>query len=86
VTRDGEELLPDLELVAVDVARVVQKWKDQQPVETIVLEPGRKFPDLEELNEKTPRGEWVKGPDGSPRGPWQSQHIVYLLNRGGRAS
>jgi hypothetical protein len=80
VTRDGEELTPTLELVAVDVGRVVQKWQDQQPVETIILEPGQKFPNLEELNEKTPRNEWTEGPDGKPRGPWQSQHIAYLLN------
>jgi hypothetical protein len=80
VTRDGAELTPDLELVAVDVARVVQKWRDQQPVETRILEPGEKFPDLEELNNKTPRSEWTEGPDGKPRGPWQAQHIVYLLN------
>jgi hypothetical protein len=58
----------------------VQKWKDQMPIETIVLEPGQKFPDIEALNEKTPRSEWTKGPDGQPRAPWQAQHIVYLLN------
>jgi hypothetical protein len=80
VTRDGDELPPDLELVAVDVGRVVQKWIDQRPVETIVLEPHQKFPDVQELNEKTPRDEWSEGPDGQPRGPWQSQHITYLLN------
>jgi hypothetical protein len=80
VTRDGEELLPDLELIAVDIGRVVQKWKDQAPVETIILEPGQKYPDIEELNDKTPRSEWTEGPDGKPHGPWQAQHIVYLLN------
>jgi hypothetical protein len=64
----------------VDVSRVVQKWQDQQPVETIVLEPGQKFPDIQKLNEETSRGEWTTGPDGSPRGPWQALHIAYLLN------
>jgi hypothetical protein len=80
VTRDGQELPPDLELIAVDIGRVVQKWKDQQPIETIVLEPGQKFPNIEEKNNQTPRSEWTKGPDGKPRGPWQAQHIIYLLN------
>jgi hypothetical protein len=70
----------DLELVAVDVGRVVQRWQDQQPVETIVLQPHQKFPDVEEMNEKVPRKEWVEGPDGQPRGPWQAQHILYLLD------
>jgi hypothetical protein len=80
VTRDGAELAANLELVAVDVKRVVQKWKDQQPVETRVLEPGQKFPDLEKLNEKTPQSEWEMDRNGQPRGPWQAQHVVYLLN------
>jgi hypothetical protein len=80
VTRDGEELSPDLELVPIDVIRVAQKWLDRAPVETIVLEPGQKFPDLEELNNQTPRSEWSNGPDGNPRGPWQAQQILYLLN------
>ena len=80
VTRDGEELSPDLELVPIDVNRVTQKWLNKQRVETIVLEPGQKFPDLEELNNQTPRSEWSDGPDGNPRGPWQNQQILYLLN------
>jgi hypothetical protein len=80
VSRDGDELSADLELVAVDVARVVQKWQDDRPVETIVLQPHQKFPDVEEMNEKVPKEEWVKGPDGKMRGPWQPQHILYLLD------
>jgi len=80
VTRNGDELSANLELVAVDVARVVQRWQDQQPIETIILEPHQKFPDIEEMNEKIPRKEWVKGPDGQLRGPWQAQHILYLLD------
>jgi hypothetical protein len=80
VTRDGLELSPDLELVATGVARVVQKWQDQAPVETRKLGPGEKFPDLDQLNTDTPRSEWGKGPDGQPRGPWQAQHVLYLLD------
>jgi hypothetical protein len=79
VTRDEEEL-PKLEFVAVAVKRVVQRWEDQKPVETIVLEPHQKFPDIQEMNEKIPREEWGEGPDGKPRGPWQAQHILYLLD------
>ena len=81
VTRDGEELPTDLELVAVNVGRVVQKWSDGQPVETIVLEPHQKFPDVEEMNEKVPKKEWVEGPNKDKMvGPWQAQHILYLLD------
>jgi hypothetical protein len=77
---DDEELPGDLELVAVDIVRVVQKWRDKAPVETRILAPDEKFPDIKQLNAETPRSEWVEGPDGELRGPWQSQHIVYLLD------
>jgi hypothetical protein len=80
VINDGDELPADLELVVVDIARVVQKWRDQQPIETRILAPGEKFPDIKKLNEETPKSEWVEGPDGQMRGPWQSQHVVYMLN------
>jgi hypothetical protein len=80
VTRDGEELAPDLELAVVNVGRAVQKWVDQQSVETRILAPGEKYPDIKKLNEECLPDEWSEGPDGKPRGPWQAQHIVYLLN------
>ena len=35
---------------------------------------------MEALNDATPRSEWTEGPDGKPRGPWQAQHVVYLLD------
>ena len=80
VTRDGEEISGDLELVAVGVCRAVQKWNDQAPVKIIVLKPGEKIPDIEKLNAETPKQDWIEGPDGKLRGPWQMQHVVYLLN------
>jgi hypothetical protein len=80
VTRDEEELPSNLELIAIDIVRVVQKWIDQLPVETRILEPGEKFPDLEALNDTAPKSEWTEGPDGKSRGPWQAQFIVHLLN------
>ena len=80
VTRDGEELPTNLELVVVDIARVVQKWQDHQPVKTIPVPPGEKFPNVEKMNEETPREEWAEGPDGQLRGPWQAQSVAYMLN------
>ena len=80
VTRDDDEIGGDLELIAVDVQRVVQKWEDGKPVETRILEPGEKFPDIEALNAEVPQSEWVAGPDNKLRGPWQAQHILYLLD------
>jgi|SRR5215831_15137893 len=81
VTSDGEELPLTLEPIVVDIARVVQRWKDQRPIETMVLAPGQKIPDIKALNAEVPQKEWEEGPDGKPRGPWQAQFIVYLLNQ-----
>jgi hypothetical protein len=80
VTSDDEELPAELALIVVDIGRVVQRWKGGQPIETIVLAPGQKYPDVNELNAKVPQQEWEEGPDSKPRGPWQAQFIVYLLN------
>ena len=78
--RDEEELPSGLELVAVDVTRVVQKWIDQRPVETRILEPHEKFPNIGELNQNAPPSECSDGPDGKRRGPYQAQYVLYLLN------
>jgi hypothetical protein len=80
VTRIGEELSGILKFVAVDVNRVVQKWENGRPIETRVLQPGEKCPNLEELNATVPQTEWGVGPDGKLRGPWEMQYLVYLLN------
>lgn len=77
---DDEEIPDTLELVVIDVARLIQKWKDQSPVETIFLEPGQKFPNVNAMNEQEPRSEWREGADGKKVGPWQKQHVVYLLH------
>src|SRR5262245_9608450 len=80
VGRDGEELPSDLELIVIDIGRIVQKWHDGNPVETIILAPGQPFPDVKAMNDQVPREEWIDGPDGQPRGPWQAQHIAYMLD------
>jgi hypothetical protein len=80
IDTNGEELPAGLELVVVDIIRAVVKFVDQQLVDKRVLAPGEFFPDLSALNDTTPKEEWSEGPDGKPRGPWQKQHILYLLN------
>jgi hypothetical protein len=79
VTRGGAEVSGIFELVAVNVIRVVQKWKDGQPIESRVLGLGEKL-NLKELNAAVPQSEWRVGPDGKLRGPWEAQFLVYLLN------
>jgi hypothetical protein len=72
------------EFVAVDVSRSVVKWPPDidggGPIEVIAVRAHQPFPDIEQMNADTPRGEWRVGPDGTPRGPWQAQHTVHLLD------
>ena len=74
-TGDGEDM-PDIELVAADIARVVQKCVDKMPEETRILAPGEAFPDIEQINEETPRSEWSEGFDGKPKGPWHNTSSI----------
>jgi hypothetical protein len=80
VLPDEDEIDAMREFIATDIVRVVQRWHDARPQETIVLGPHEKFPDVRKMNDGVPREEWVEGPDGQPRGPWQAQHIVHLLD------
>jgi hypothetical protein len=83
VNKDNDEKLPaDREFVAIQHFRVVQKWKDGLPIKECerVLKPGEKWPDIKKLNDAVPQEEWVDGPDGQPRGPWQAQHVVRLFD------
>src|SRR5262249_55004096 len=59
------------------------KWpKDKKaPPFTRVVPPGEKFRDMKKLNEETPRSEWVEGPNGEPKGPWEIQHYLYLQDK-----
>lgn len=76
VTADGDELSHDRELVAAGTIRIVQKWIDQKPVETIFVAPGEPFPDVKAMNEKAPRSEWRQDLNGNMVGPWQAQHVL----------
>jgi hypothetical protein len=80
VGRGGEELPRTIEHVAVNVARIVRKWVNGQPIETRVLQPGEKMSVVEELNANVPPNEWREGLDGKLHGPWQAEYLVYLLN------
>jgi hypothetical protein len=79
VMRDKEKIPPEHEFLAVDIARVVQKWKDGQPVETHILAPNEKVPNIKARNEACPKTEWREY-RGNLQGPWQFQYVVYLLD------
>ena len=86
-TNEGQWVLPDQTqltkpLIAVNVRRTLDQVGKRQEAgrPTIFLKAGEKIPDLEKRNEETPKSEWVEGFDGKPKGPWQAQHIVYLVD------
>jgi hypothetical protein len=76
-----QKLPADLELIVVDIGRVVQKWgRDNMPREPpIILAPNEKFPDIEAMNEKCPKDEWRER-FGKLEGPYQAQHVVYMYD------
>jgi hypothetical protein len=81
VTGAGIEVSPELELIVVDRARVVQRWANNLPAETIWLGHGEKLPDIEQMNAAVPKSEW-RAREGSDKleGPWQPQNVIYLLD------
>src|SRR5262249_42612109 len=80
VTGNGDPMPRDQELIVIDLVRAVQKWVDGKPVETIIVPPGEKFPDVKAMNEAAPKSEWREDLNGVLVGPWQMQYYVYLLD------
>ena len=80
VTGNGDEMSRERELIVVDIVRIVQKWVDQMPQETIIVPPGEKFPDINAMNEAAPQSEWREDLNGKKVGPYQKQIVVYLLD------
>ena len=79
--QDRDGVTPPSKLLVLGVTAIVQRWQDQQPVETIVRKPDKPLPGVKELNAKIPESEWEKSQiDGKPRPPWQHQEVVYLLD------
>jgi hypothetical protein len=78
---DNEAIPADQEFLVIECKKVLQKWGPDQKPETRVLEPGEFFPDMERLNDETPRDEWrVNDKTGKLEGPWQANMVLYLLD------
>jgi hypothetical protein len=76
-----QKMPADLELIVVDIGRIVQKWgTDNKPAEPpIILAPNQKYPDVTAMNEACPKSEWRER-FGKLEGPYQAQHVVYMLD------
>src|SRR5262245_3359847 len=70
----------DRELVVADLQRVSQKWVNKERIETRLIRPGQPTPDIDELNAACPKSEWGVGLNNNPRGPWQNQTLLYLID------
>jgi hypothetical protein len=78
--KDDTPISKETRLIVLNTAEALQRWENGRPVETIVKEPGKRLPDVDELNAKIPKKRWEKGLDGQPRPPWVKQSIAYLLD------
>jgi hypothetical protein len=78
--RDNSEFTKPL--IIANCRRVITRWGgDRKPVgRPIFLKAGEKIPDLKKRNEETPKSEWIEGFDGKPKGPWEAQHVVYMVD------
>jgi hypothetical protein len=83
-TCNGEPLPAGREYVGVDIAREVIKWPPGDdrggPIDRIVLGPNEPYPDIKQLNASTSRDQWRVDLNGELVGPWQSQHILYMVD------
>ena len=80
VTVDDEEIAKDREFLVANTMRVVQKWEDDQVVETIFVQPNQKWPDVAKLNAACPKSEWREGRNNQLEGPWQRARVTYLVD------
>jgi hypothetical protein len=71
---------PDRELVVADLQRVSQKWVNKERIKTQLIAPGQPMPDVDELNAACPKSEWSVDLNNNPRGPWQNQTLLYLID------
>jgi hypothetical protein len=77
--RDGLPA-PTGPLLVIGTLTILQRWSGKKPIETIIKEKGKDWPDVDILNEVIPQSEWEIGIDGQPRPPWQVQRVVYLVD------
>jgi hypothetical protein len=79
----GKEASPiekGTKLVAIGTAAAWARWACGKPVEYRMRQSGKPLSDREELG-SLDTGSWEVGPDGkTPRDPWQSTRLVYLVD------
>ena len=80
LTSDDEEFPDKRKLCVIDTQKLVQKWVNQIPVDTIWVPPQSKWPDLDKLNDACPKTEWRKDFNNNLVGPWQRSRVTYFVD------
>jgi hypothetical protein len=80
VTREGEEIGPDKELIVLGLKKVVQKFVGRKLLDTIIVPDGEKVPNLKEMNDAAPREEWGVDLNNNPVGPYTLVLVLKLIN------
>jgi hypothetical protein len=81
--RQGKEdkSLPEgRHLVAVKTAAAWVRWENKRPVEYIMREKGKSFPEREDLSMWEDRSDWEVGLSGDLEDPWRNTRYVYLID------
>jgi hypothetical protein len=78
----GVELDPQLRLIVEEMKRVVNKWPVTlgPPIDTFEVDPHKPWPNVKKLNETCPKPEWRTDLNGNPKGPYEAQRLLYLLD------
>ena len=80
VTREGEEIGPDKELVVLGLNKVVQKFVGRKLLDTIIVPDGANVPNLKEMNDAAPREEWGVDLNNNPVGPYTLVLVLKLIS------
>jgi hypothetical protein len=80
VTREGETIGPEREFVLLGLVKVVQKFVGKKLMDTIVVPPLEKFPDVDAMNEAAPREEWGPDLNGKMVGPYARILVLKLYD------
>jgi hypothetical protein len=80
ITREGELIGPERELIVLGLKKIVQKFVNKQLVDTIIVADGQRAPDVKTMNENAPKEEWGPGLDGQPTGPYSLVLVLKLLD------
>jgi hypothetical protein len=77
----GENSIDGERRVVINIKRyVVKRDQDFHEVDRKLVPENEKWPDIEAMNEESPRSEWRTDPNNNEVGPWMAQREVLLVD------